>query len=370
MLCILFVFLLLFENVMIYADSPDQSNIKIILDDKEILSSVPPIIMGGYTLIQAKTIFEALGASISWDAKTRVVTGVKNDITVSMKIGSAMATVNREEVSLDVPAILQNNCTMVPLRFVAESFQLIVYYDESTKTIYLSDNDSEGTAAADGGVYVWEGVYRVSASTLGKAQLTEADIKSLGKNSTKLQSSIKTIEDVVNYLSLNNFVYQENYIRLNKSGLVWIDSRDPESVMKISKSNCGETAWLINFLLNNDYEKVGFICTYRDMRHVFNYIIDNGKTFVVDLMPSSSEYNTNVPVFEVDSLQAFADYFSHMQENVNVLVSYTANRCLPSYYFEKCGILYLPSGYEVDALYTGGHKVDCSIDLLLSSKNS
>lgn len=50
-----------------------------------------------------------------------VVDMVKDWDIVELKIGENVATINGEEVALDVPAVITNGRTMVPLRFVAEA---------------------------------------------------------------------------------------------------------------------------------------------------------------------------------------------------------------------------------------------------------
>lgn len=82
---------------------------------------VPPIIKDNRTLVPFRAIAEALGAEVKWDAETRTVTVSKGDATVQLTIGSNVALVNGQEISLDVPASIIQGRTLVPARFLANA---------------------------------------------------------------------------------------------------------------------------------------------------------------------------------------------------------------------------------------------------------
>ena len=92
----------------------------------------------GTTLVPLRAIFQALGATVDWDASTQTVTAVKDGTTVKLQIGSSTAYKNGQPVTLQVPGkIIQGN-TMVPLRFVSESLGANVDWDGSTQTITIT----------------------------------------------------------------------------------------------------------------------------------------------------------------------------------------------------------------------------------------
>lgn len=101
---------------------------------------VPPVIIGSRTLIPARAFFEAMGATVGWDAENRVVTVKNKGTTVELVIDSSITKVNGEEKLLDVPAMIidhdedGNGSTMVPLRFVSEGLGFEVSWAESIRT--------------------------------------------------------------------------------------------------------------------------------------------------------------------------------------------------------------------------------------------
>jgi len=88
-----------------------------------------PIIENDRTLVPLRAIFEALEAEVNWDDETRTVTAQKGEATMELKIGEATYKVNGEEKTLDVPAQIKNDRTLVPLRVVAESLDCAVEWD-------------------------------------------------------------------------------------------------------------------------------------------------------------------------------------------------------------------------------------------------
>ncbi len=90
------------------------------------------------TLVPLRSIFQALGATVGWDASTQTVTATKAQTSVKLQIGSRTAYVNGQAVTLQVPGkIIQGN-TMVPLRFVSEALGASVEWDGTTQTINIA----------------------------------------------------------------------------------------------------------------------------------------------------------------------------------------------------------------------------------------
>ncbi len=119
--------------------------IKILINGKQLSSDPPPIIRNSRTLVPFRATFEALGLSIGWDASTSTITGTKDGITISFKVGSKEADVNGVVKKLDSPAVIVNSRTMVPVRFIAESLGSDVKWDPATKTVVIEHNEDVGT---------------------------------------------------------------------------------------------------------------------------------------------------------------------------------------------------------------------------------
>lgn len=110
---------------------------------------VPPIVKNGRTLIPVRAIMNRFGAEIAWDEASSTVTITKNDTVIKLVIGSDVALVNGVEVKLDVPAEVKDNRTLVPIRFIAETLKQKVEYDDASKTIVIDDEDAYDTTATE-----------------------------------------------------------------------------------------------------------------------------------------------------------------------------------------------------------------------------
>lgn len=93
----------------------------------------PPVTESDRTLVPMRFLFEQLGADVTWDEATETATTVKNGTTISFSIDNTTATVNGAATTMDVPARLVNDKTMVPLRFLSEEMGYTVEWDEETR---------------------------------------------------------------------------------------------------------------------------------------------------------------------------------------------------------------------------------------------
>lgn len=111
--------------------------IKIRVNDKLLKLDVDPIITEGRTLVPIRAVSEGLGASVLWDQRTKTVTLYNKSMTINLKIGDKKALVNNETVYLDVAPVIIDGRTMIPIRFISESFGAQVDWDEITKTVKI-----------------------------------------------------------------------------------------------------------------------------------------------------------------------------------------------------------------------------------------
>lgn len=113
-----------------------ENNLKLFVYGKEPVFDVSPVVKDGRTLIPIRAVSEGMGASVNWDEATGTITIVKDGITVKLTIGDNTVNVNGQAKTLDVPALLQNSRTLVPLRFISEAFKSDVqWYPDSQMVV-------------------------------------------------------------------------------------------------------------------------------------------------------------------------------------------------------------------------------------------
>ncbi len=112
--------------------------ISVYLNGKALQLEDKPVLESGRTLVPMRGFFEALGASVGWDEKTRTAIATRGSTTVWVPIGSRTARVNGTSVTIDVPGQIISSRTYVPLRFVSEALGDGVVYDPATRRIDIT----------------------------------------------------------------------------------------------------------------------------------------------------------------------------------------------------------------------------------------
>lgn len=123
---------------------------------------VPPMLMNDRTMVPLRAIFEALGAKVTWDDPTQTATGRRNGKEVSVTIGSNVAMVGGNMVSIDQSAALVNDRTLVPLRFVSESYGAEVEWDNDSQTVFIKAKQPKNGIYIGGTSYGSYGTWSVS----------------------------------------------------------------------------------------------------------------------------------------------------------------------------------------------------------------
>lgn len=114
----------------IYLSNTNVTPIEIYLNSAIIdFPDQQPITLNSRTMIPIRAVSESLGWNVSWGEN--VVTITNNSHTLILYIGKNFYTIDSMRKTMDVPAQIINNRTMVPIRFVAEAFGYNVGYDGS-----------------------------------------------------------------------------------------------------------------------------------------------------------------------------------------------------------------------------------------------
>jgi len=120
--------------VSVFADT----QITVTLNGEKIEFDVPPQIIDNRTMVPMRAIFEAMGATVDWNETIQWISARREDTTVGMMIGDREIIVNGRSIELDVPPMIVDNRTLVPVRAVAESFDAEVEWDAATQTVIIT----------------------------------------------------------------------------------------------------------------------------------------------------------------------------------------------------------------------------------------
>ena len=131
-----------FANNPVLADT--QELIKVYVDGK--LISLPPnqgaITINDRTLVPVRFIADSLGAHVTWDAATQMVTLKKFGRGVKFVVGKQDTEINGKTYYCDVPANIYNGHTYMPLRFVCEALGASVEWNNGVVTVNSTPSDN------------------------------------------------------------------------------------------------------------------------------------------------------------------------------------------------------------------------------------
>ena len=103
-----------------------------------IYSDVPAFMENDRTLVPMRAIFEALDAEVEWDESTATATATKDGRVVTITEGSNIAYIDGVPQELDVTATIYNDRFAVPVRFVSEAFNAKVEWDPFAESVLIT----------------------------------------------------------------------------------------------------------------------------------------------------------------------------------------------------------------------------------------
>jgi hypothetical protein len=112
--------------------------VNVIINGKRLLTSPAARILNGRTLVPMRAVLEALGAEVYWQQETMTARASNEEHVVEVAINSDRARADGQWTSLDVPAMLIESRTFLPLRFTAESLGAKVDWDPATHTAIIT----------------------------------------------------------------------------------------------------------------------------------------------------------------------------------------------------------------------------------------
>lgn len=118
--------------------------VKVIVGGSEAELSAHARIADGRTLVPLRGVFEAMGADVDFTPPSQVSVK-RNDVSVTLEIGSDILNVNGTETALDVPAVLIGDSAFVPLRAVTEGLGCDVEWIDALKTVVITENGEDSS---------------------------------------------------------------------------------------------------------------------------------------------------------------------------------------------------------------------------------
>jgi hypothetical protein len=120
------------SGVQVAADfgQPPSGEIPIIYNDHHVYANpsilkqnrtLSALVKNGVIMVPLRSMFEDMGGSVSFDAKSKTVTAQKTGASVQVTLGKAEAVINGESRPLDVPPMMYKGVLLVPVRVMSEA---------------------------------------------------------------------------------------------------------------------------------------------------------------------------------------------------------------------------------------------------------
>ena len=103
------------------------------------VTGYPYVDANNRTQVPLRVTMEQAGATVSWDAASKVATVEKQGIVVQVPIGANYIIVDGEQVKTDTAAVIRDGRTYLPIRPVLEAVNFSVEWDNDTQTVLAAN---------------------------------------------------------------------------------------------------------------------------------------------------------------------------------------------------------------------------------------
>jgi hypothetical protein len=108
-----------------------------LVNGQSVALQVAPVVRNGTTLVPLRFVAETFGITPVWDGVFRIIDLPLGTRTVRLQIGQRFAAVDGTRVSLDAAPVILSGVTMVPLRFIADTLGADTQWEPATRTIVI-----------------------------------------------------------------------------------------------------------------------------------------------------------------------------------------------------------------------------------------
>lgn len=127
-------------KITLWIDKP-----KALINNKEVYIDpnntkiAPFVVPPGRTVVPIRFISESFGAEVTWESDTKTIRIYLESkvIRITLQVGNKIARINDKIITLDAPPLIKEGRTFVPLRFISESFGAKVEWFSNEKKIVI-----------------------------------------------------------------------------------------------------------------------------------------------------------------------------------------------------------------------------------------
>ncbi|GAA3400761.1 TraB/GumN family protein [Paenibacillus hodogayensis] len=288
-------------------------------------SNALPIIENGVTLVPMRPLLEKLGIQVEWDESTGTVSGSKEGLSLSLKIGSKRADANGQAVTLEVEPKLIQNVTYVPLRFVAETVGYQVAWNSSLRQVSLTS----GKQSEDSKGFLWK------IENKGNTVYMLGTIHTVDKTIYPLRPEIENAFNAADYLGVEidfTKIVPDELTKLitdvseYKDGTTLKDHISAETYNKV-------TAFLKeNGLPENSFDNIKAWYAQQQMGTILAAKQDLNEGMGIDMYFMGKAINTKKPIIGLETFESQYQVFNNFSDSLQekLLLQFLDPNSLPS----------------------------------------
>lgn len=136
--------LLIVTVLILGAQTFAAEKVSVQINNSALNFKTAPVLVKGELMVPMREFFEALGTQVTWYPEGRVIAAYKNNMYVKLTVNQRTAYRNGKSVSLPVAPYVVGGRTLVPAKFIADTFDM-KFTKVSTSGYRFTSNSSTPT---------------------------------------------------------------------------------------------------------------------------------------------------------------------------------------------------------------------------------
>lgn len=117
--------------------------VKIEIDGKAMVpKDMPAVIIDGRTMLPMRQIAQELGCEVNWNEAAKQIYVMRGSDIIVFTVESKTGYENGKEFTMDVPATIVNDRTMLPVRALADALHLNIKWDDPNRIVSIQSGDT------------------------------------------------------------------------------------------------------------------------------------------------------------------------------------------------------------------------------------
>lgn len=118
------------------------------IDGAKKSMDVAPMATNNRTLVPLRFLVESLGGQVDWDQEKQTIHINHKGQDLVLPLDAKTILVNGQEVAIDTPAMVKNQRTLVPIRFVVENLAMTVDYQQEGQIVRILEKQEPAKVEA------------------------------------------------------------------------------------------------------------------------------------------------------------------------------------------------------------------------------